>query len=59
MRDFFLRKKTGVYCVFGAVLLSSFVGPTGKEVPLDVFLGNVAAGVIAGLLVWLVTRRFK
>jgi hypothetical protein len=29
-------------------------GPTGEEVPLDAFLRDLAAGVIAGLLVALI-----
>jgi len=33
-------------------------GPTGKEVPLDELLRDVAAGIIAGLLVHWIVRRF-
>jgi fructose-specific phosphotransferase system IIC component len=45
-------------CQIPGFLVSSRQGPTGKEVPSRAFLWDVVAGIIAGLLVHWIVRRF-
>ena len=46
-------------CGLQALPVSSYLEPTGKEVPTDAFLWDLLVGVIAGLVANLISRRFK